>query len=218
MTERAEMEAALEAILFMASEPLGREKLVEVFEPGEREAALAALEALLARYRGRPEGGLLAEQVAGGIRLVTRPDLAPYLRRAVEVAGRPKLSMAALETLAIVAYRQPVTAPEIQELRGVNSKSALSTLLEHRLIRLAGRRPVVGQPFLYRTTNEFLAQFGLDRLEDLPPLAEFEEALGIELGEGPATLLAVAATPDVARQEPGAPVAAGDGVATESSR
>jgi segregation and condensation protein B len=183
MTERAEMQAALEAILFMAREPLARDKLLEVFEPGEREEARAALEALLTRYRQAPERGILAEQVAGGIRLVTRPDLAHYLRRALEVAGRARLSMAALETLAIVAYRQPVTAPEIQELRGVNSKSALSTLLEHRLIRLAGRRPVVGQPFLYRTTSEFLAQFGLDRLEDLPPLAEFEEALGIELGE-----------------------------------
>lgn len=183
MTEPAEMQAALEAILFMAREPLAREKLLEVFEPEEREEARTALEALLTRYRQAPERGILAEQVAGGIRLVTRPDLAPFLRRALEVAGRSRLSMAALETLAIVAYRQPVTAPEIQELRGVNSKSALGTLLEHRLIRLAGRRPVVGQPFLYRTTNEFLAQFGLDRLEDLPPLAEFEEALGIELGE-----------------------------------
>lgn len=183
MTESAEMQAALEAILFMAREPLAREKLLEVFEPEEREEAGTALEALLRRYGQAPERGILAERVAGGIRLVTRPDLAPYLRRALEVAGRSRLSMAALETLAIVAYRQPVTAPEIQELRGVNSKSALSTLLDHRLIRLAGRRPVVGQPFLYRTTNEFLAQFGLDRLEDLPPLAEFEEALGIELGE-----------------------------------
>ena len=183
MTEPAEMQAALEAILFMAREPLAREKLLDVFEPGEREEARVALEALLTRYRQAPDRGILAEQVAGGIRLVTRPDLAHYLRRALEVAGRARLSMAALETLAIVAYRQPVTAPEIQELRGVNSKSALSTLLEHRLIQLAGRRPVVGQPFLYRTTNEFLAQFGLDRLEDLPPLAEFEEALGIELGE-----------------------------------
>lgn len=183
MTERAEMEAALEAILFVASVPLGREKLVEVFEPTEREEARAALESLLERYRWS-ERGILAEEVAGGIRLVTRPDLAPYLRRALEVAGRARLSAAALETLAIVAYRQPVTAPEIQELRGVNSKSALSTLLDHRLIRLAGRRSVVGQPFLYRTTNDFLAQFGLNRLEDLPPLAEFEEALGIELGDG----------------------------------
>jgi segregation and condensation protein B len=177
------MEAALEAILFASSAPVGRDKLVEVFEPDEREAALTALEAVLERYRGDTRRGILAEEVAGGIRLVTRPDLAPYVRRALDLAGRARLSMAALETLAIVAYRQPVTAPEVHDLRGVNSKSALSTLLEHRLIRVAGRRPVVGLPFLYRTTNEFLAQFGLNRLEDLPPLAEFEEALGIELGE-----------------------------------
>lgn len=186
MTERMEMEAALEAVLFMAGQPLSRDRLLEVFDLDERPAAEAALQVLLARYGASPERGVVVEQVAGGLRLVTRPDLAPYLRRALAVAGRARLSMAALETLAIVAYRQPVTAPEIQELRGVNSKSALSTLLEHRLIRLAGRRSVVGQPFLYRTTNEFLAQFGLDRLEDLPPLAEFEEALGIELaGDGP---------------------------------
>jgi segregation and condensation protein B len=122
--------------------------------------------------------------VAGGVRLATRPELNGYLRRMFEVTGRSRLSMAALETLAIVAYRQPITAPEVQDLRGVNSKGVLGTLLEARLVRLAGRRPVVGKPFMYRTTREFLAHFGLNGLSDLPPLEEFEEMLGVELGAG----------------------------------
>lgn len=180
MTERSEMEAALEAALFVATEPLPRDRLLELFDEEDREAARGALEAVLERYREVPERGVVVERVAGGLRLVTRPDLSGYLARLFEASGRSRLSMAALETLAIVAYRQPVTAPEIQELRGVNSKSALSTLLERRLVKLAGRKPVVGNPFLYRTTAEFLALFGLDSLKDLPPLEEFEEALGLD--------------------------------------
>jgi segregation and condensation protein B len=182
MTDRAELEAAIEALLFVASEPIQRPKLLEVFSKRDRAAAEEALEAVLARYREAPDRGVFAEQVAGGLRLVTRPDLSDYLRKMFEVTGRNRLSMAALETLAIVAYRQPVTAPEVQELRGVNSKGVLSTLLEHRLVRLAGRKEVVGQPFMYRTTKEFLAHFGLDSVDDLPPLEEFEEMLGVELG------------------------------------
>jgi segregation and condensation protein B len=180
MTDRAEMEAALEAVLFVATQPLPRARLLEIFDEGDREAAVEALEAVVERYRDAAARGVVVEQVAGGLRLVTRPDLSGYLVRLFEASGRNRLSMAALETLAIVAYRQPITAPEIQELRGVNSKSALSTLLDHRLVKLAGRRPVVGNPFLYRTTGEFLALFGLDALDDLPPLEEFEEALGLD--------------------------------------
>lgn len=180
MTERSEMEAALEAALFVATEPLPRGRLLEMFDEADREEAQRALEALLERYAPAPERGVVVEQVAGGLRLVTRPDLSGYLARLFEASGRHRLSMAALETLAIVAYRQPITAPEIQELRGVNPKSALTTLLERRLVKLAGRKPVVGNPFLYRTTSEFLALFGLDSLQDLPPLEEFEEALGLD--------------------------------------
>ncbi|MDX1632326.1 MAG: SMC-Scp complex subunit ScpB, partial [Thermoanaerobaculia bacterium] len=113
--------------------------------------------------------------------LATRPDLHEYLKKFFETGSRRRLSMAALETLAIVAYRQPVTAPEVQELRGVDSSGVLKTLLERRLIRIAGRKQVVGKPFLYTTTREFLMQFGLESLEDLPPLEEFEETLS---GEG----------------------------------
>jgi len=174
------MEAVLEAVLFVASEPVREEKLLELFPESEREAAGEALASVLARYGGGEDRGIMAEKVAGGHRLVTRPELHGWLRKFFEVTGRTKLSMAALETLAIVAYRQPVTGPEIQELRGVNPAGVLKTLLERRLIRIAGRRPVVGNPFLYATTRDFLMHFGLQRIGDLPPLEEFEEAFGGE--------------------------------------
>ncbi len=177
MTERSEMEAALEAILFVSSEPVPRSKLLEMFDEGEREQAAEALEAVLARYTGDGRG-VMVEDVAGGVRLATRPEIGGWLRRFFDVSGGTKLSMAALETLAIIAYRQPVTGPEIQELRGVNSAGVLKTLLERRLVRITGRKEVVGKPFLYGTTREFLVHFGLNRLKDLPPLEEFEETFG----------------------------------------
>jgi segregation and condensation protein B len=180
MTDRQEMEAVLEAILFVASEPLKRDKLLEVFSEREAEEASAALDAVLERYGREPERGVVVEEVAGGLRLVTRPELHVYLRRFFEITGRSKLSMAALETLAIIAYRQPITGPEIYELRGVQPSGVLKTLLDRRLIKISGRRQVVGKPFVYRTTREFLMHFGLQNLEDLPPLEEFEEAFGSE--------------------------------------
>jgi len=179
MTERSEMEAALEAILFVSSEPVPRTKLLELFEEGEREQAAEALEAVLARYSSGDEGrGVLVEDVAGGVRLATRPEVVGWLRRFFDVSGGNKLSMAALETLAIIAYRQPITGPEIQELRGVSAVGVLKTLLERRMVRIAGRKEVVGKPFLYGTTREFLVHFGLNSLKDLPPLEELEESFG----------------------------------------
>jgi segregation and condensation protein B len=179
MSERAEMEAAIEAILFVSSEPVPRARLLELFEEDEREQAAEALAAVLARYAGDEGRGVMVEEVAGGVRLVTRPETGTWLRRFFEVAGGGKLSMAALETLAIVAYRQPITGPEIQELRSVNPVGVLKTLLEKRLVRIAGRKEVVGKPFLYTTTREFLVHFGLNNLRDLPPLEEIEETFGI---------------------------------------
>jgi segregation and condensation protein B len=178
MTERNEMEAALEAILFVSSEPVPRTKLLEMFEEAEREQAAEALEAVLARYGGEEGRGVMVEDVGGGVRLATRPEAVGWLRRFFDVAGGTKLSMAALETLAIIAYRQPITGPEIQELRGVNSSGVIKTLLERHMIRIAGRKEVVGKPFLYGTTKEFLVHFGLNSLKDLPPLEEFEETFG----------------------------------------
>jgi segregation and condensation protein B len=175
---RPEFEAALEALLFVASEPVSAERLLAVFDEGERAEGARALEALRARYRAGEGRGVVLEEVAGGLRIVTAPELHSYLRRFFDAAGANRLSMAALETLAIVAYRQPVTGPEIQDLRSKSPVAALKTLLERRMIRIAGRKEVVGRPFLYATTREFLMHFGLRSLAELPPLEEFEETFG----------------------------------------
>lgn len=180
MTDRREMEAVIEAVLFVTSEPISRGRFEALF-PGQEEAVAEALEAVLGRYSRSTEDadgrGIMVDEVGGGVRLVTRPELSGFLRRFFSVSGSNRLSMAALETLAIVAYRQPITAPEIQELRCKNSSTVLKTLLENRLVRISGRKEVVGKPFLYSTTREFLLRFGLDRLKDLPPLEELEEVL-----------------------------------------
>ena len=186
MTDRQEMEAAVEAVLFISSEPVPRSRLVEIFDEEDRETATEALEAVLERYAAGADRGIQVEEVAGGVRLITRPDMNGWLRRFFEASGSNKLSMAALETLAIVAYRQPMTAPEIQELRGVNPSGVLKTLLDRHLIRIAGRKEVVGRPFLYCTTREFLVHFGLKSLKDLPPLEEFEEQFEEAAADGEA--------------------------------
>jgi len=178
MSHRPELEAALEAILFVTSEPVSEERLVGSFDESEREEVRGALVALRDRYRPAEGRGVFLEEVAGGLRIVTAPDQHPYLRRFFDAAGGQKLSMAALETLAIIAYRQPVTGPEVQELRGKSPAGVLKGLLERRLIRITGRKEVVGRPFLYATTREFLMHFGLRTLAELPPLEEFEEAFG----------------------------------------
>ena len=178
MSHRPEFEAALEAILFVTSEPVTEERLLAVFDESERDEASAALAVLRERYRPSEGRGVFLEEVAGGLRVVTAPEHHPYLRRFFDAAGGNKLSMAALETLAIVAYRQPITGPEIQELRGKSPAGVLKNLLERRLLRIVGRKEVVGRPFLYATTREFLMHFGLRELTDLPPLEEFEETFG----------------------------------------
>lgn len=182
LTANHEMEAVLEAILFAASEPVPRDRLLAVFEEDDVENAAEALDRVVTRFRQREGGGVMLEEVGGGLRLATRPEVYPYLRKFFQTQDRNRLSMAALETLAIIAYRQPVTGPEVQELRGVQSSSVVKTLLERRLVRISGRKAVVGKPFLYATTKEFLLHFGLASLEDLPPLEEFEEALAAEGG------------------------------------
>jgi segregation and condensation protein B len=180
MSTREEIEAAIEAVLFVAGEPVSEERLRAIFDDADRGAADEAIAALRERYASASGRGLVLEEVAGGLRIVTAPEYHPYLRKFFEAAGGNKLSMAAIETLAIVAYRQPVTAPEIQELRGKQSQAALKTLLDRRMVRIAGRKEVVGRPYLYATTREFLMHFGLRALSDLPPLEEFEEAMGLD--------------------------------------
>ena len=180
MNERDEMEAVLEAILFVSGEPVPRDRMLAVFPDEQREEAATALQRVVERYRPSPDQlarGVMIDEAAGGLRLVTRPELHAYLKRFFDVTGQNRLTMAAIETLAIIAYRQPVTSPEIQDLRGKNSSAVLKTLLERRMIRISGRREVVGRPFLYSTTRDFLLHFGLRSVDDLPPLEELEEAL-----------------------------------------
>jgi segregation and condensation protein B len=174
---------ALEALLFTSSRPVKKKELADVLE-----AAPEAVEEALARLAGdaeTPARGIRLEQVAGGWRLVTRPEFDGLLRRFHEVSERSRLSLAALETLAIIAYRQPITLPEIQEIRGVNSASVVNTLFEKKLVTTAGRKSVVGSPFLYRTTQEFLVRFGLKDMEDLPRPEELAEDLAATVGESP---------------------------------
>jgi segregation and condensation protein B len=172
---------ALEALLFSSARPVSEKDLADVLE-ATREAVQGALARLEVAAQGS-ERGIRLEKVAGGWRFVTRPEFDSLLRRFHEVTERSRLSLAALETLAIIAYRQPITVPEIQELRGVNSASVIKTLFEKRLITTAGKKPVVGTPFFYRTTSEFLVRFGLNDLEELPQPGEIEEDLAATVEE-----------------------------------
>lgn len=171
-----ELRAALEAILFVSNEPVSLDALVDAL--GEnREEIVKQLDALKDVLETNI-GGFTLEQTAGGWRLATRPEHEPILKKYFAKKGEGRLSIAALETLAIVAYRQPITAPEISDIRGVNSTAVIRTLLERHLIRVAGRKNVVGSPFLYRTSREFLIHFGLNDIRDLPRLEEFGDLIG----------------------------------------
>jgi segregation and condensation protein B len=190
---------ALEALLFSSPKPVRETELAEALEA--EPAAVAAALASLAEEADVPSRGVRLEKVAGGWRYVTRPEYDSLLRKFHEVTERSRLSLAALETLAIIAYRQPITLPEIQEIRGVNSSSVLTTLLEKKLVTTAGRKPVVGTPFLYRTTREFLVRFGLDELTDLPKPEELDEDLAATVEAGPQSGV-LAAEPAVPAEEP----------------
>ncbi len=176
-----ELRAALEAILFVSNEPVTVDALAEALG-GKTEAIVRELEELK-RFLDANVGGFTLEQTAGGWRLATRPEHEPVLKKYFAKRGESRLSIAALETLAIIAYRQPVTAPEVSDIRGVNATGVLHTLLERRLIRVAGRKAVVGSPFLYRTTREFLIHFGLNDIRDLPRLEEFGDLIGETISE-----------------------------------
>ncbi len=165
-TSGAQIRTALEAVLFSSSRPVREKDLADLLEATP--AAVAEALQLLGAEAETPERGIRLEKVAGGWRFVTRPEFDGLLRKFHEVTERSRLSLAALETLAIIAYRQPITLPEIQEIRGVNSSSVLKTLFEKKLITTAGKKPVVGTPFFYRTTMDFLMRFGLNDLAELP--------------------------------------------------
>jgi segregation and condensation protein B len=178
MPEPLELAALCEAILAVAGEPAGVDALLAAAGEGvSREDVEAAL-ALLVERHARPGSGLVVEPVGGGWRLATRPEHESALRAFLGLRARTRLSQAALETLAIVAYRQPVTLPEINFLRGVNSAGVLRTLLERKLVRVAGRKAVVGTPLLYRSSKEFLVRFGLESLAALPVVEQVLQETG----------------------------------------
>jgi segregation and condensation protein B len=157
----------VEALLFASDAPLEAERIRDVLDLETVDAAHDLVAALTARYDEHARG-LAIMEVAGGYRMVTRPELAPWLVRLARARTRVRLSRPALETLAIVAYKQPVSRPEIDAVRGVNSEATLDNLLERRLVRIGGRKEAPGRPFLYETTREFLIAFGLRDLDDLP--------------------------------------------------
>jgi segregation and condensation protein B len=173
-----DLKAIIEALIFASPEPLTLKAMCQLLASEPKEDVQAAL-AELERDYARP-GGLQLVMVAGGYQIVTRPDLHEWVRRLFSERSTQKLTAQALETLAVIAYRQPITALEIAEVRGVNTSGVLNTLLERHLIKIVGRKPVVGRPFLYATTKEFLIRFGLSDLGDLPKVEDMTEALGLE--------------------------------------
>jgi segregation and condensation protein B len=179
--ESNELKSALEAILFLSSDPVSVEDLSSALEE-DKESVIAQLETIK-RTLDDHVGGFMLEQAAGGWRLTTRAEHDAVLKKYFAKKGENRLSIAALETLAIVAYRQPITAPEISEIRGVNSTGVIRTLLERRMIRVGGRKNVVGSPFLYRTTKDFLVHFGLNDIRDLPRLEEFGDLIGENIND-----------------------------------
>src|SRR5579864_5766384 len=183
-----ERKAALEAIIYAADEPATVEQLATTL--GEEKLAVqASLDELVASYAAE-ERGIEVREVAGGYKMYTKPQHHDVVRRFIKSLRPPlRLTMPALETLAVISYKQPVTGPEIQEIRGVNCAGVIQTLLEKRLITTAGRKAVIGRPILYRTSKEFLMRFGLSDLDELPSLKEFEQlaraALGSDEGIAP---------------------------------
>jgi len=212
-----ERKAALEAIIYAADEPATIEQLAKAL--GEEKLTVqASLDELVASYAAE-ERGIEVRAVAGGYKLYTKPQQHDVVRRFIKSLRPPlRLSMPALETLAVIAYKQPVTGPEISEIRGVNTSGVISTLLDKRLITTAGRKEVMGRPILYKTSKEFLMRFGLSDLEELPSLKEFEalarEALGSDEGFAPA---GEGSTSEASIEEPAGDVASDEGRAASES-
>ena len=175
----AELKAILEALIFASPEPLTLKQMYKLLSGEPKEDVQAALAELKSDYN-RP-GGIQLVEVAGGCQIVTRSDLHEWVRRLFHERSTQRLTAQGLETLAVIAYRQPITSLEIAEVRGVSAASGvLNTLLERHLIKIVGRKQVVGRPFLYATTKEFLIRFGLNDLSDLPKVEDMAEALGLE--------------------------------------
>jgi len=169
----AELITILEALIFVADEPISAKALAEVLEE-DSEFVQSAIEELAEEYEQR-KSGLMLRQIAGGWQISTRTEFHEEIRKFLKTRPSAKLSLAALETLAVIAYKQPVTVPEILEIRGVQSASAIKTLLDKKLIVAKGRKETVGKPMLYGTSKDFLIQFGLKDLMELPSIEDFED-------------------------------------------
>lgn len=177
-----ELRAIVEAVVYITEEPLTAEQIATALQQ-KKERVEAALAVLIAECE-KPERGLVIKIVAGGFKMGTKAEHHDRIRQFVKNLKPPlKLSLAALETLAVIAYKQPITAPEIMEIRGVQGASVLKTLLDRKLIATGGRKNVVGKPILYKTTKDFLVQFGLSGLNELPTLKEFEELRRLALDD-----------------------------------
>ena len=201
--EDAKLKAVLEAIIYVTDEPLSLEQICTAIEQ-PRDRVIDLLEQLAADYE-RTDRGLSIREIAGGFKMTTKPEHHEAVRRFVKNLNPPlKLSLPALETLAVIAYKQPITAPEIMEIRGVQGASVLKTLLDRKLIGTAGRKQVIGKPILYKTTREFLVQFGLKDVGELPSLKEFQELarLDMENEELPQTELPASANSPNPPNEP----------------
>ncbi|HKR02516.1 MAG TPA: SMC-Scp complex subunit ScpB [Pyrinomonadaceae bacterium] len=172
----AEMMAIIEALIFVSEEPLSVKALADVLKE-DRGWIETALEGLAEEFNGR-NGGLHLREVAGGWQFATRPEHHEHVRAFLKSRPSAKLSLASLETLAVIAYKQPITVPEILEIRGVQSPSAIKTLLDKRLIKACGRKETIGRPMMYGTSKEFLLQFGLKDLSELPSIEDFEDLAG----------------------------------------
>jgi segregation and condensation protein B len=184
-TDRARLKAVIEAVIYITDEPLSSQQIAGALSAPIEEIK-AILDELTSDY-AKPDRGLSIREVAGGYKMATKPEHHEEIRAFVKNLKPPlKLSLAALETLAVIAYKQPITAPEIMEIRGVQGAGVLKTLLDRRLIATAGRKNVIGKPILYKTTREFLVQFGLKDLAELPTLREFEELGRLALSDAEA--------------------------------
>ena len=177
--EDQQLKSAIEALLFVSSNPVSLDRLKGIFDEASQEQIETQMQALLYEYDNRGAGIMLTE-VAGGYQLATRPENVSWIRKFKSVKVSAKLSKPALETLAIVAYKQPITRMEVEAIRGVNIGGIMRNLMERRLVKIVGKKDVPGKPMMYGTTVEFLQYFGLKDLSGLPTLKEFQE---LEAGE-----------------------------------
>jgi segregation and condensation protein B len=204
-------QAAIEAVLFVAEEPVPLARLQEILGDADPAATEASVRALALDLEG-PTRGLMVQEVAGGFRLATRAEAAPWIQKLQQVKPA-KLSRAALETLAIIAYKQPITRAEVEAIRGVAVDGVMRTLLERGLVRMLGRKAEAGRPILYGTSAEFLEHFGFKDLGDLPTLREIDELIGAQKPAGSPPPTEPPAEPSEAGPEPPtADAAAGAGV------